>query len=69
MPLTDLVKLILHALDNLPHYEIFVHKHKEEALEECVEAEESESGHGHENLCNELAEKLSFVQYMLIQLG
>lgn len=37
VPLAGLVKLVLHPLDNLPHYKVLVYEYEEETLEEGVD--------------------------------
>lgn len=68
VPLTGLMELVLHSLDNLAHNEVLVHEYKEETFEECIEAEESERWNRDEDLGDEFAEELSLVENVLVEL-
>ena len=67
--LAYLVQLVLDALHHLAHDEVLVHEHEEEALEQRVQAQEAVAGDANENLRDKLAEKLGFVEDVLVDLG
>ena len=61
-------QMLLHSRKDLSHDEVLVDEDEEETLDKGIEGKKAVLGHRHEDLCDEVAEKLGLVQHMLVKL-
>ena len=66
VPLAHLMQLVLHSLDDFSHHKVLVYKHEEETFEQGIDAKEPERRHCNKNLSDKFAEKLGFIQDVLV---